>query len=231
MTVTAPPSLRIDALLNAASVLDGPISGGETIYVQGAGFGGDAQLTIGGAAVPLLSITPTQLTAVVPVNLPIEPTAVQVQSGGGASNQVLLPMAAASPGLFWANGPSGGQGYILNQDGTLNTPSNPATLGEQITIFATGIGPVSFTDGYAVTALAGGVYIDGFYCNGVSAVMGPVAGFPGSVYQLKIIVPIPSSLVANNPDLQNFKFPPLVGLIFQIGGGTTQNGLSISIAN
>jgi len=31
-------------ILNAASVLDGPLSSGETIYVRGAGFGADSQL-------------------------------------------------------------------------------------------------------------------------------------------------------------------------------------------
>jgi hypothetical protein len=61
LTLAPPPALRIDAVENAASLLDGPISAGETIVVQGAGFGNDAQLSIGGTAVPLISITPQQL--------------------------------------------------------------------------------------------------------------------------------------------------------------------------
>ncbi len=228
LTLAAPPALRIDAIQNAASMLDGPLSGGETILIRGAGFGSDAQLMIGGAVVPALSMSATQITAVVPSGLPAA-VQVQVESGGATSNQVLVPVGAASPGIFSADGTGTGPGYILNQDGTLNSPSNPASQGDRITIYVTGVGPVSFTDGYAVTALSGSTFIDGFYCNGVAAVMGPVAGFPGSVYQLTVYVPTIASLVANNPDLKNFVFPPLVGLILRIGGTSSQDGLSISI--
>jgi uncharacterized protein (TIGR03437 family) len=229
LTLAAPPPLRIDAIKNAASMLDGPLSVGETIVIRGAGFGSDAQLMIGDAVVPALASNATQITAVVPAGLPTTPVIVQVQSAGATSNQVLVPVASASPGLFSADGTGSGPGYILNQDGTLNSPTNPAAMGDRITIFATGVGPVSFTDGFAVTALPGGVFVDGFYCNGVAAVMGPVGGLPGSVYQLTVFIPKLADLVANNPDLKNFVFPPLVSLIFQIGGASTQIGLSISI--
>jgi uncharacterized protein (TIGR03437 family) len=222
----APPALRVDAIQNAASLVDGPLSPGETIVVRGAGFGSDAQLIIGGAVVPALSMTATQITAVVPSNLP-SAVAVQVQSGGSASNLVVIPVATASPGLFSADGSGMGQGYILNQDGTLNSTANPAKIGDRITIFATGIGPVSLTDCCAVTSNPVNVFVEGFYCNGVAAVMGPVAGFSGSVYQLTVIVPNPVTI---NPDLKNFVFPPQVGVVLQVAGGFSQNALSISIA-
>jgi uncharacterized protein (TIGR03437 family) len=41
-----------------------------------------------------------------------------------------------NPGIFTING----QGAILNQDGTVNTPSNPAKLGTIVSIYATGTG-------------------------------------------------------------------------------------------
>jgi uncharacterized protein (TIGR03437 family) len=222
----APPALRIDKIENAASLVDGPLSAGETIMVRGAGFGSDSQLTIGGAAVAAISISPTQIVAVVPSNLPNTPVAVQVQSGGSTSNPVPVPVAAASPGVFSTDGSGLGQGYIFNQDGVLNTPSNPAKPGDQITIFATGVGPVSFTNGYAVTASPVNVFIDGFYASGVAAVMGAVAGFPGSVYQITVYVP---NFAAINPDLKNSTFPPLLGLVLNVAGSSSQIGLSISI--
>jgi uncharacterized protein (TIGR03437 family) len=221
-----PPSLRVDRIENAASRMDGPLSVGETIVVLGAGFGSDAQLIIGGTVVPTLSTTPTEIVAVVPSNLPNTAAAVEVQSGGTSSNLVPVPVATASPGLFSADGSGLGPGYILNQDGTLNNPSNPAKPGDKVTIFATGVGPVSFTNGYAVTGSPVNVYIDGFYCDGVAAVMGPVAGFAGSVYRITVSVPNFASL---NPDLKNSTFPPLLGLIVQVAGSASQNGLSISV--
>jgi len=198
--------------------------------VQGAGCGSNAQLLIGVAAVPAISITATAITAVVPANVSAGAVEFQVQSGGASSNQVLIPVSATSPGIFSQNGLGYGQGYILNKDGTLNTPSNPAAPGDPITIFATGVGPVSFTQGYAVTQFPVNVFIDEFYANGVAAVMGPVEGFPGSVYQITVYVPNPATLAANNPDLANFKFPPLVGVVMQIDGVSSQNGLAISIS-
>jgi uncharacterized protein (TIGR03437 family) len=229
VSVTAPPALRIDAVDNAASVLDGQISAGETVVIRGAGFGSDSQLTIGGAVVPTLAITPTQITAVLP-SITATAVLIEVESGGATSNPLVASVAAASPGIFSANGTGSGQGYILNKDGTLNTPSNPAAPGDPITIYATGVGPLTFTDGYAVTASPANVFIDGFFCDGVAAVLGPVPGLPGNVFQLTVYVPNPALLVAYNPNLQNFTFPPLVGVILQMAGQSSQNGLSISIA-
>jgi uncharacterized protein (TIGR03437 family) len=182
LTLAAPPALRIDSIVNAGSFLDGPISPGETIFVRGAGFGSDAQLLIGGTEVPSISTNATQITAIVPSAFPVGPAEVVVQSGGSASNQVLAPMTVTSPGIFSANGNGYGQGFIFNNDGTLNTPSNPAAPGDTITIYATGVGPVSFRDGYAVTQYPANVFIDGYYCDGVAAFWGPVAGLAGNVY-------------------------------------------------
>jgi uncharacterized protein (TIGR03437 family) len=222
IAVTPPPALRIDSVVNAASLLGGAISAGETILVRGAGFGNDAQLSLGGAVIPPISVSPTQIAAVVPSNVPAAATVVEVQSGGSASNPVVVPVAVTSPGIFSVDGSGIGQGHILNQDGTLNTPSNPAAPGDKITIYVTGVGPVSFTDGYAVTASPVNVYIDGEYCDGFAAVMGPVSGFPGSVFQLTVFAPKPPA----NPAAVGLAG---LGVILQIGGGTSQNGLTVSI--
>jgi uncharacterized protein (TIGR03437 family) len=220
LTLAAPPALRIDSIVNAASLIDGPISAGDAIFVRGTGFGSDAQLLIGGSAVPAISTNATQITAIVPPGVPIPAADVVVQSGGAASNPVVVPIIATAPGIFSANGKGYGQGYILNNDGTLNTPSNPAAPGDKITIYATGIGPVSFTEGYAVTQFPSNVFIDGIFCAGVAAALGPVAGFPGNVYQLTIYVPNPA----------NFTFPALAPVILQMNDVSSQYGVAISIA-
>lgn len=218
LALTPPPPLRIDSVENAASLVDGPLSPGETIVVNGAGFGSAAQLTIAGAPVAPISITPTTITATVPANLPAAAAAVAVQSGGATTNPVLMPVAMTSPGIFSQNGSGYGQGYILNKDGTLNSPSNPAAPGDPITIFATGVGPLTFTQCCAVTESPVNVFIDGVYCDGVLATLGLVNGLPGSVYQITVYVPITR------------QFPPLVPIVMQINGATSQPGIAISIA-
>ena len=139
------------------------------------------------------------------------------------SNPVYVPAAEASPGIYSVDGNGFGQGYILNSDGTQNSPDNPAAPGSAITIFVAGQGPFSLDHGYAVTALAPSVYVEGFYCNGIAAVSGPVDGLPGNVYKLSVYVPDPAALVKNNPDLATFKFPPQVGVKLVMGPVSPQN--------
>jgi uncharacterized protein (TIGR03437 family) len=230
LTLAPSPALRVDAVENAASLLDGAISAGETVVVQGAGFGSDAQLSISGMVVQPISMNSTSITAVVPASVPPGAAVVQVSSGGASSNQVVVPVSAAAPGIFSQTGSGFGQGYILNKDGTLNTPSNPAKPGDPITVFATGVGPVSFTQGYAVSQYPVNVFVDGFFADGIEAFMGPVQGLPGNVYQIQVFVPNPATLVSANPNLQGFVFPPLVGVTLVINGVTSQYGISFSIS-
>jgi uncharacterized protein (TIGR03437 family) len=219
LSLTPPPALRIDSVQNAASRLDDPVSAGETIVVQGAGFGSDAQLLFGGVTAKTISVTSNLITAVVPASLPNGAVTVQVQTAGAASNTVLVPVAVVSPGLFSVDGTGSGQGYILNQDGTMNSTSNPADPGDRITVFATGVGPVTFDHGYAVTATPVALWLYGdAYADGVAAVMGPMAGLPGDVYALTVYVPTHVVWAAQ------------VGVVLKIGGGASQSGLAISIA-
>jgi uncharacterized protein (TIGR03437 family) len=153
-----------------------------------------------------------------------------VESGGAASNQVLVPVVPTSPGLFSLNGTGFGVGYILNQDGTLNTLTNPAASGDKITLYATGVGPVSFVGEYAVTQYPPNVSIDRFYCDGFAAFLGPVPGFPGDVFQLTVYVPNPAALNAGNPNFANFKLPPVDQVILTMNGVSSQSGIAIYIA-
>ena len=116
--------------------------------------------------------------------------------------------ATTAPGIYTVDGSGGRQGYILNSDGTLNSLTNPAATGSAITILIAGVGQYTLTDGYAVTPQPPAVFIDGFYCNGIAAKVGPVDGLPGNVFQLSVSVPDPVVLAQNNPDLKNFRFPP-----------------------
>jgi uncharacterized protein (TIGR03437 family) len=227
---SGPETLRIDSVANAASHIDDPLSGGETVAVQGEGFTADSRLAIGGAEAQVLAVTPREITAVLPAGVDGSSATIQVRTSSAVSNSVLVPIGAASPGLFSVDRTGRGQGWILNADGSRNGPDQPVRPGERITIFATGVGPVSFDQNYAVTANPVSVYIDGFYCRGVAATMSPVEGLPGDVYQLTVIVPTYEDLIAANPDLKTFRFPAQAGIVLRIAGGASQNGLAISIA-
>ena len=220
----APPALRIDSVVNAASLLDDPLSAGEVIVIRGAGFSPDAQVSVNATLLSRTKVAPGAITAMIPANLPNIPVSVQVQSAGASSNSVLLNVAAASPGLFSVDGTGFGQGYILNQDGTLNSSNHPAKPGDVILIFATGVGnPIQSNQ----------VSIDGFpaeLVSGTFALAPALVGSGASVYQLTVRIPDPASMAATNPNLQGFTFPPQVGVILSVAGASSQNGLALSMA-
>jgi uncharacterized protein (TIGR03437 family) len=62
---------------------------------------------------------------------------------------------ASRPGIFSLDGSGHGQGAILNEDGTINSPSNPARRGSIISVFATGGGEVApgVADGQIVSSV------------------------------------------------------------------------------
>src|SRR5690606_38918967 len=54
-----------------------------------------------------------------------------------------IAVATASPGIFTASQNGQGAALALNQDGTVNGPSNPAPRGSVVTFFGTGQGPTN----------------------------------------------------------------------------------------
>jgi uncharacterized protein (TIGR03437 family) len=226
-----PANPRVDAAVNAASQLGAAFSQREIIQVKGEGFGSDAVLSVNGNPLPLLSQSPSVLTAALPDDFGNQGAAtVAVQSGGGNSNPLLVPMAAESPGIFTVNGSGAGQGYIVNEDGTLNSSTNPAKPGAPITIYATGVGSMTFTNGYAVTDSPVNVFVDGFFCDGIAAILAPVTGLAGDVYQIGVYVPNPATLAGSNPNLNGFVMPPTVPITLVVNGVSSQPGVTISVS-
>jgi uncharacterized protein (TIGR03437 family) len=93
---------------------------------------------------PLLFVSETQINMQVPVETPPGSQGVAVRRID--TNELLaggvLSVSEAGPGLFTADQNGLGQALALNQNGSLNGPSNPAARGSVISLFGTGQGPV-----------------------------------------------------------------------------------------
>ncbi len=109
-------------------------------------------VTINGTAVPLFYATPSQLGIQIPLDLTGTTATIAVSVGGKASAVENVPIAPLSPGLFSTNQSGTGQGAILIANtNTLVAPtgsipgreSRPAKPGDFITIFCTGLGPLT----------------------------------------------------------------------------------------
>ena len=90
---------------------------------------------------PLLYVSNSQINAVVPFALDGNTNAsVVAQYLGISSDPAPVPVAAAVPGIFALNSTGAGPGSIQNMDHSVNSPSNPASRGSLVTMYATGGG-------------------------------------------------------------------------------------------
>ncbi len=145
---------------SSASLAIGAISPGELVTLFGNGLGpqtglqpqatlltpyptraANVQVTFDGTAAPLLWVQDSQINLVAPQALaPGRNTQVCVSYNNANTNCLTLPVVQSTPAVFMIDSR---YAAALNQNGTLNSASNPATPGSIVTVFATGLGPVT----------------------------------------------------------------------------------------
>jgi hypothetical protein len=82
-----------------------------------------------------------------------------------------------------------------------------------------------------VTNLPVSVFVDGFYADGIAAVMKQVAGLPGPVYAISVYVPNPAAGASQYPNLTGFTMPPAVEVRMVLGDVSPSNpDLSVLIS-
>jgi uncharacterized protein (TIGR03437 family) len=167
--ITHQPGFFVGGMVNGASFAPGaPIAAGSIASAFGADLAPGSTLastlplptTLGGVAVtmnnvaaPLFFVGGSQVNLQVPWELAGQSSATIVASiGGVAVSQTTVALGPTRPGIFTTNAQGTGQGAILIA-GTADLvaptgaipgrSSRPASRGEIITIFCTGLGPVS----------------------------------------------------------------------------------------
>jgi uncharacterized protein (TIGR03437 family) len=162
ITVEGPSGspLQPQGVLNGGSLVAGPLAPGEIITLIGDGIGpvaaaqpgssptssvlGGTSVLFDGTPAPLLYAGRNQINAIVPYRLAGQAvTQMQVSSGGSVITGFTLSVASSSPAIFTEDASGAGQGVILNEDLTVNSPSNPAKRGSVIAIYATGAGQMN----------------------------------------------------------------------------------------
>jgi uncharacterized protein (TIGR03437 family) len=251
LTVTAPLP-TISKVTNAASYATGSLSPGEIITLFAndpthpigpatpAGLTldsngkvstsiGGVQVTVGGYLCPLIYVSASQISAVVPYEIKQFVSAnVLVKFLGQTSNGVLMNVATTVPGIFTANSSGTGPGAILNSNGSVNSPSNPAARGDTVVVYLTGEGETSpFGVTGKVTTVASPpapltpgpllqptVLIGGQPANWSFA--GEAPGFVSGVMQLNVIVP--TNIAATDQSI-----------VVNFGSNPSQTGVTVSV--
>jgi uncharacterized protein (TIGR03437 family) len=157
---TVAPAISAGGIVNAASYAGGAIAPGELISIFGSNFG-PAGLDLAapvnnvlpgsldnvhvffstGNQVAIVARVPNQINVFVPYSAANQ-TSVQIviDVDGVTSTPVAVPIAPSAFGISTADASGSGQGAILNQDGSLNSQSNPAARGTVVTLYGTGEG-------------------------------------------------------------------------------------------
>jgi uncharacterized protein (TIGR03437 family) len=154
------PRILPDCVANAASYRAGGVAPGEIVVILGSAMApsglvplsltangtldttlAGAQVLFDGAPAPLLYVSDKQSSAIVPYAVAGRTSVdVQVKYQGVLSDVVRVPVLPSRPGIFSLDGSGQRLPAILNEDGSINSPSNPAARGSVITIYATGGG-------------------------------------------------------------------------------------------
>jgi uncharacterized protein (TIGR03437 family) len=152
----------VGEVVNAASGYGGPVAPGEMVSIFGSDLGPSTlvtnaevatlpgtlsynikgtQVLINGAPAPLLYARTDQIAVVIPYAVASEKSlSLEVQYQGQSTSTMQIPVAPTAPGLFTADRTGTGQGAILNQDASLNSPANPALRGSIVALYGTGQG-------------------------------------------------------------------------------------------
>ena len=236
------PVSRIFGVGNAAyGLIGGQFTGGEVISIYGPHIGLTPPVTVppsNGAMptgipglqvqaiyesalgaqpmpVPLLYVSDSQINAVVPSFLS-GLVGLRVVKGGSSTPDFPLASVAAVPEIFRN---ADGSAVAVNQDGSYNSQSNPATAGSTVSIWTTGVG---FFGGTAAGKIA--VSARDLHCCSVEMGQGTYVSYAGDtpgtvagVIQINFAIP---------PLAPGFTYP-LAAPITVTANGTSSNSATV----
>jgi len=209
---TPPPApIALDGIASAVNPVSPSsfvIAPGEVIRLVGRGIGpktpaagtikagvlatgvAGVQVTFDGTLVPLLSVSDGSIELVTPFGLAWKnSTTIQVQYNGVKSNSVKVGVGVTQAQILG----------VFNSDGSVNSKSNPAAVGAEMTMYVAGIGqtaPASL-DGqvnappFAAPAAALQLQLFGPYASGPIPVVfaGAAPGLAAGIFQVNFIAP------------------------------------------
>ncbi len=233
----------LSGIQNAANYATTAVSPGEIVILYGAEMGPTAltglqvdsasgllKTTVGGTTVlfngipaPIVYTSAGQISVIVPYEIASTGTAdilVNYQGNNVAAGTVAV--ASSAPGIFTVNSGTG-QAAALNQDGSVNSVSNPAAAGSTIVLYLTGEGQTtpSGVDGKiaSVTPYPAPVLPVTVTIGGQTAMDAYAGAAPGEVAGvMQINATIPTGVTGN-----------AVPVSVQVGTVSTQSGVTIAV--
>lgn len=228
------------SITSAASYRGGAVAPGEILAIFGSGIGphslvggsvangrvglaaGETRVLFDGEPAPVLYASAGQTGAVAPFGLALKAAVrVEVEYQGRRTLPVIVPVEDTRPAVFTANAAGSGPAAALNEDGSRNSPANPAPRGSVAVLYLTGGGPTNPPppDGAVAEAareLAARVQV--FVAGAEAAVLyaGAAPGLVAGAVQVNLRVP------ANTPAGN-------VPVVVRVGGRDSQPGVTVAV--
>jgi uncharacterized protein (TIGR03437 family) len=233
-------SPAVFAVLNGASFLATPIAPGGIISIFGLNLepaspmgapvsDGVLATRLAGIsawfddlAALLLLVHVNQVNAVVPFATALKSSVqFEIEVEGRRSNPTSLSVAAVAPGIFTSAYSGQGQAVVLNQDGTLNGPANPASKGSVIAFYAAGLGQTDppGTDGLPAQGQLPPVNPVSVTVGGLASSPVSVSAVPGSVGVHQISARVPENAASG----------PGIALVLNSSTVQSQSGVTVAI--
>jgi uncharacterized protein (TIGR03437 family) len=233
---------------NAATYETSPITPGELVTLFGNGLGPEqgiqpqatlqrpfptqaasVEVTFDGTLAPLLWVQAAQINVVAPWSLtPGQTTQVCVAYNGVKTNCLSWPVVQSAPAVFTVDGV---YAAALNQDGTINSPDNPAAPGSIISIFATGLGAIS--PAQADGSLVGLPLPNNVLPVGVEAQWATGVPFTPGITAFDVTYAGPAPFLVAGVSQINFKivqYPVHLGQIFLVRSSGLSQGFQVYLA-
>ncbi|MBC8165547.1 MAG: IPT/TIG domain-containing protein, partial [Bryobacteraceae bacterium] len=126
------PTPKITSVVNGASFESGQVARGSYITIRGENLAGSTiAITLDSKPVTPVYTSASQINLRLPADLTAATAQLVVTVNGKASAPYVVNVAPVRPGIFNPG--------ILNQDGSVNSPANPANTGSFVQIYATGL--------------------------------------------------------------------------------------------
>jgi uncharacterized protein (TIGR03437 family) len=237
----AEPQFSAAGLVNAASHQGGAVSPGEMVTLLGTALGpalpvgaqvstpgfldnalAGTKIAFDGILAPMAYANSTQVSAIVPFEVAgNSSTQVQLDYLGALSSAVTVPVTAVVPGLFTRDFTGTGQGFIVNQDGSINSAANPANRNSNVSLYATGAG---VTNPMSIDGEMGGNVLPQLQVSvtigGVPALVSYAGGGQTLVAGcVQINVTVPASMAPGNA----------VPVLITVGSTSSQTGVTMAV--
>ncbi len=188
----------VSSVVNRATRMAGPIAPNSVVQITGVGLAGASRVLFDGVEGGLISAESGVVVATAPGGLAGPEVKVEVEGAG-----IVVPVAAAAPGVFTLGETGTGQAVARNEDDTENGEAAPALPGYLLRFAVTGLGVVG-EDGVPVLP--------------VEVMIGDLAAEVVSVSGTEVIVRVPMEAPAG-----------VLPVVVRAGEGVSQPGVTVAV--